>query len=86
MNRSEIESRCANARDEATLQFLEPRRSIVGLQPKRADVILAGACIVRTVMEKLDQETLTVSDRGLRLGLLLERFGRLASSPSRISS
>ena len=32
----------------------EARRSIVGLQPKRAEVILAGACIVRTVMDKLD--------------------------------
>lgn len=51
------------------------RRAIVGLQPKRADVILAGACIVRTVMEKLGQETLTVSDRGLRHGVLAERFG-----------
>ena len=51
------------------------RREIVGLQPKRADVILAGACIVRTVMEKLGQQTLTVSDRGLRHGLLVERFG-----------
>jgi exopolyphosphatase/guanosine-5'-triphosphate,3'-diphosphate pyrophosphatase len=51
------------------------RREIVGLQPKRADVILAGACIVRTVMEKLGQETLTVSDRGLRHGVLVERFG-----------
>ena len=46
------------------------------LQPKRADVILAGACIVRTVMEKLDQQKLTVSDRGLRHGLVLERFER----------
>jgi exopolyphosphatase/guanosine-5'-triphosphate,3'-diphosphate pyrophosphatase len=55
------------------------RRSIVGLQPKRADVILAGACIVRTVMEKLRQETLTVSDRGLRHGLIVERYG--ASPP-----
>ena len=54
---------------------VEGRRTIVGLQPKRADVILAGACIVRTVMEKLGQETLTVSDRGLRHGLLVERFG-----------
>ena len=46
-----------------------------GLQPKRADVILAGACIVRTVMDKLRQNSLTVSDRGLRHGLLAERFG-----------
>ena len=51
------------------------RRSIVGLQPKRAEVILAGACIVRTVMEKLGKDPLTVSDRGLRHGLLVERFG-----------
>jgi exopolyphosphatase/guanosine-5'-triphosphate,3'-diphosphate pyrophosphatase len=54
---------------------LEARRAIVGLQPKRADVILAGACIVRTVMEKLGQESLMVSDRGIRHELLVERFG-----------
>jgi exopolyphosphatase / guanosine-5'-triphosphate,3'-diphosphate pyrophosphatase len=53
----------------------DARRETVGLQPKRADVILAGACIVRTVMEKLGQQALTVSDRGLRHGLLLDRFG-----------
>ena len=53
----------------------EDRRSIVGLQPKRADVILAGACIVRTVLDKLDVGSLTVSDRGLRDGVLVERFG-----------
>ena len=51
------------------------RREIPGLQPKRADVILAGACIVATVMEKLGRDTLTVSDRGLRHGLLIDRFG-----------
>ena len=50
-------------------------RSIVGLQPKRADVILAGACIVRVVMDKLEQPSLTVSDRALRHGLIAERFG-----------
>ena len=53
----------------------EARRAIVGLQPKRADIILAGACVIRTVMEKLGQETLTVSDRGLRHGVLVEQFG-----------
>jgi exopolyphosphatase/guanosine-5'-triphosphate,3'-diphosphate pyrophosphatase len=50
------------------------RRSIVGLQPKRAEVILAGACVVLTVLEKLGAESLTVSDRGLRHGLFAERF------------
>ena len=57
-------------------QDAEGRRSIVGLQPKRAEVILAGACIVRTVMDKLGMDRLTVSDRGLRHGLIDERFGR----------
>ena len=52
----------------------EQRRAIVGLQPARAEVILAGACIVRTVLDKLHCDELTVSDRGLRHGLLVERF------------
>lgn len=56
-------------------QDAEARRSIVGLQPKRADVILAGALIVRTVLEKLAVDSLTVTDRGLRDGVLFERFG-----------
>jgi exopolyphosphatase/guanosine-5'-triphosphate,3'-diphosphate pyrophosphatase len=51
------------------------RRTIVGLQPKRAEVILAGACIVRTVLDKLGADSLTVSDRALRHGLLVSRFG-----------
>jgi exopolyphosphatase/guanosine-5'-triphosphate,3'-diphosphate pyrophosphatase len=53
----------------------DERREIVGLQPRRAEVILAGACIVRTVLDKLQCDELTVSDRGLRHGLLVERFG-----------
>ena len=53
----------------------DARRTIVGLQPARAEVILAGACIVRTVMDKLGQASLTVSDFGLRHGVLVERFG-----------
>jgi exopolyphosphatase/guanosine-5'-triphosphate,3'-diphosphate pyrophosphatase len=53
---------------------VEARRQIVGLQPKRADVILAGACVVRTVMDKLGRDALSVSDRGLRHGLLVDRF------------
>ena len=54
----------------------ERRREIVGLQPNRAEVILAGACIVRTVLALLHKDSLLVSDRGLRHGVLAERFGR----------
>jgi exopolyphosphatase/guanosine-5'-triphosphate,3'-diphosphate pyrophosphatase len=53
----------------------EARREIVGLQENRAEVILAGACIVRTVMELLAVSSLTVSDRGLRHGVLAAWFG-----------
>jgi exopolyphosphatase / guanosine-5'-triphosphate,3'-diphosphate pyrophosphatase len=53
---------------------VDERRAIVGLQPKRADVILAGACIVEIVMDKLRKDKLSVSDRGLRHGLLIDRF------------
>ena len=52
------------------------RREIVGLQPARAEVILAGACIVRTVIGLLGRDALTVSDRGLRHGVLIDRFGQ----------
>ena len=53
----------------------DERARIVGLQRNRAAVILAGACIVRTVLAKLGRDSFTVSDRGLRHGLPLDRFG-----------
>ena len=70
LDRSEIERQIELYRTRDA----EARRSIVGLQPKRAEVILAGACIIRTVMEKLGKDSQTVSDRGLRHGVLAERF------------
>jgi exopolyphosphatase/guanosine-5'-triphosphate,3'-diphosphate pyrophosphatase len=51
------------------------RREIAGLQPARAEVILAGACIVRTILTLAAQDAVTVSDRGLRHGVAAERFG-----------
>jgi exopolyphosphatase/guanosine-5'-triphosphate,3'-diphosphate pyrophosphatase len=53
----------------------EERRAIVGLQANRAEVILAGACVVRVVLTKLACDSLVVSDRGLRHGLIADRFG-----------
>ena len=71
LKRAEVERQVELYRSRST----EARRHIVGLQPKRAEVILAGACIVRTVMSKLRRDELTVSDHGLRHGLLVDHFG-----------
>ena len=60
----------------------QQRRAIVGLQPNRAEVILAGACIVRAILTLLGRDALTVSDRGLRHGLLSERFALGAPVPA----
>ena len=50
------------------------RMTITGLPPKRADIILASACIVQCLMETLKIDTFRVSINGLRHGLLLEMF------------
>ena len=50
------------------------RMKIVGLSPKRADIILASACIVQCVLEVLRSDIFRVSINGLRHGLLLEMF------------
>lgn len=49
---------------------LEERKTIRGLHPKRADVILGGSLIVKMIMELYHQERLIISDWGLRHGLL----------------
>lgn len=71
LDRGEIDSEI----DLFRTRTADERRKIVGLQRQRAEVILAGACIVRTVLDKLRCDELTVCDRGLRHGLLVERFG-----------
>jgi exopolyphosphatase/guanosine-5'-triphosphate,3'-diphosphate pyrophosphatase len=52
------------------------RQALPGMEPKRADVIVAGAAIVSAAARALDYEELTVSDRGVRWGLLYDRFSR----------
>lgn len=60
--------------DEYSAKTIEERRSITGLQPKRADVILAGACILDVITRRLGVDQLTISDRGLRHGLAYDLF------------
>ncbi len=71
LDRAEIDRQI----EEYRTRDADGRREIVGLQPARAEVILAGACVVRTIIDKLGCDSVTVSDRGLRHGVLIERFG-----------
>ena len=58
------------------LKTVEERKSITGLQPKRAETILAGATILYAILDRLGKDAFTVSDRGIRHGLMFARFSK----------
>lgn len=53
---------------------LAERRQVVGLEPARADVILAGILLTCEIMKLFGFDALTVSDGGLREGILLHHL------------
>ncbi|MFG0328311.1 MAG: HD domain-containing protein [Phycisphaerales bacterium] len=55
---------------------LEQRRKVTGLSTNRADIIIAGAAIIESLMRSLNIEGLRVSDRGLLDGLLVDWLDR----------
>jgi exopolyphosphatase/guanosine-5'-triphosphate,3'-diphosphate pyrophosphatase len=55
--------------DQLAKQTLAERQARAGLEPKRADVIVVGAAIVREVLDWSGCSELIVSDRGVRWGL-----------------
>jgi exopolyphosphatase/guanosine-5'-triphosphate,3'-diphosphate pyrophosphatase len=69
--RAEVEALVARLAGLAVAE----RAALPGMEPKRADVILAGGIVVAEAMALLGFDRLTVSDRGVRWGLLHDRFG-----------
>ncbi len=70
-------------------QPLSVRRTLPGLEPARADVIVAGAIICLSAMDVLGIDLLTVSDGGLREGILIDclaGFFRPAPNPGSLTS
>ncbi|MCC8060567.1 MAG: Ppx/GppA family phosphatase [Clostridiales bacterium] len=61
---------------EYSARTIEQRRELPGLQPKRAEVILAGACILQDIIDRLGVDELTISDRGVRHGLAFDVFSK----------
>jgi exopolyphosphatase/guanosine-5'-triphosphate,3'-diphosphate pyrophosphatase len=49
---------------------LAERRTVIGLEPKRADVIFAGVCLIERIMSLFHADQVIVSDQGVRYGLL----------------
>jgi len=56
---------------------LAERRVLPGMQPRRADVLPAGALLFETALAHLRASGARVSDRGLRWGILLDRWETL---------
>lgn len=50
---------------------VDEREKLPGMQPKRADVLVTGALILREAMRALKQNQITVSTRGVRYGVAL---------------
>lgn len=51
---------------------LQDRLALAGLDPKRADLIVAGAVVVDTIVDELGAADLTLCDLALREGLVLD--------------
>ena len=51
---------------------IEERKAVPGLDPRRADVMLAGAILIERIMTAFHSERVIVSDQGVRYGLLHE--------------
>jgi exopolyphosphatase/guanosine-5'-triphosphate,3'-diphosphate pyrophosphatase len=59
----------------ASIDVADRARVIKGLNPKRADIILAGACIVLELLRFARKDALIALDRGLRYGVMEKYFG-----------
>lgn len=70
LTREDIKAQISEYSSRTTAQ----RRETPGLQPKRADVILAGACILEVITARFGVDKLTISDKGLRHGLAYDLF------------
>lgn len=60
--------------DELLKKDLAARLKLKGLKDERADIIPAGAMVIRQLMRRVNADSLLVSGRGLREGLLYEHL------------
>ncbi len=61
------------------------RQKLKGLDPARADVIFAGTAILERVMSEANVSSVTVSDQGVRWGLVWRELGPSVQPPPKPS-
>jgi exopolyphosphatase/guanosine-5'-triphosphate,3'-diphosphate pyrophosphatase len=64
------------ARKSLTAATLEQRLRIPGLEPRRADLAVAGAILLDVILKRLGAEEITLCDLSLREGLVLDYIAR----------
>jgi exopolyphosphatase/guanosine-5'-triphosphate,3'-diphosphate pyrophosphatase len=72
LRRAEIERQAALYQSKTVAE----RKQIAGLEPMRADVILAGALLTERILYLFGIDEAIVSDQGIRYGLLYEKINR----------
>lgn len=65
---------------------LEERRQVAGISRRRADIIVGGAAVLKTVMAELGLPDLQVSHNGVREGLLADYLAGTGNLPDRRES
>lgn len=60
---------------------LEQRRKVPGMNPERADIIIAGAVILEIFMKETAISEIAVTGRGLQDGLLVDYLSRMDNFP-----
>jgi exopolyphosphatase/guanosine-5'-triphosphate,3'-diphosphate pyrophosphatase len=58
--------------DSLSEMSVEERRALSGLNPERADIIVAGAAVAAEVLRRVEGREIVVSRYGIREGILLE--------------
>jgi len=60
---------------------VEQRKQVPGMNPARADIIIAGAAVLETILELSGHGAFQVSDRGLRDGLVADALLQEGGEP-----
>ena len=63
-------------RKRVTELGMQQRLRLGGLDPKRADIVVAGAVLLDTILQKLQADDITLCDLALREGLILDYVQR----------